>query len=89
MKFKEKVIKEYQKKGYKVVSIVKTSENGFPDLMLLKEGKAMFIEIKSLNDTLKPLQQYKIDELNKIGFEAFTLHEIKGIIKTNIDEIDF
>ena len=51
-----------------------------PDLFLFKDGITIFIECKELNDTLKPLQKYRIDELIKQGFEAFCLQDGKGII---------
>jgi hypothetical protein len=48
--------------------------------MLLKDGKASFIEIKEANDTLKPLQKHRIDELRELGFEAKCLQDGKGQI---------
>tara|TARA_R110000765_G_scaffold53454_2_gene107168 strand:+ start:93 stop:266 length:174 start_codon:yes stop_codon:yes gene_type:complete len=51
-----------------------------PDLFLFKAGVTIFIECKELNDTLKPLQKYRIDELIKQGFDAFCLQDKKGII---------
>ena len=78
--FQSKVKKQYEKEGYKVVKLIKLSENGYPDLMAMKEGKAVFIEIKEDGDTLKPLQEMRIDELKANGFEAFCLHKTKGRI---------
>ena len=40
----------------------------------------IFIEVKEAKDTLKPLQKLRIDELNKLGFNAFCLQDGKGII---------
>lgn len=51
-----------------------------PDLMALKEGKTIFIEVKEENDTLKELQKFRIDELIKQGFTAFCIKKNKGII---------
>lgn len=79
-KFQEKVIKEYEKMGYYVVKLHKTNKNGIPDLMCMKNGSSIFIECKEKNDTLKPLQKYRIDELRKNGFESFCLQDEKGII---------
>ena len=79
-KFQRKIINEYRAKGYKVINIIKVSENGMPDLMCLKDGKVIFIECKELNDTIKPLQKYKINELIKLGFDAFCLQDKKGKI---------
>jgi len=57
--------------GWFVVNLIKTSKNGIPDLLCLKDGKAVFIECKEKNDTVKPLQEFRIKQLNEIGFEAY------------------
>lgn len=40
----------------------------------------IFIEVKEAKDTLKPLQKLRIDDLNKLGFNAFCLQDGKGIV---------
>lgn len=57
--------------GWFVVNLIKTSKNGIPDLLCLKDGKAVFIECKEKNDTVKPLQEFRIKQLNEMGFEAY------------------
>ena len=44
--------------------------NGIPDLMCLKDGKTMFIEVKQPTGKLSEIQKFRIDELRKQGFEA-------------------
>jgi hypothetical protein len=46
----------------------------------MKEGKVLWIESKEPNDTLKPLQKLRIDELRKNGFRAYCIQKNKGII---------
>lgn len=79
-KFQTKLINKYKKKGYIVLNLIKVSENGFPDLICLKNGKATFIECKEGKDTLKPLQKFRIEQLKEKGFNAFAIHNLKGII---------
>ena len=79
-KFQTKIIKEYEAKGYFVINLIKTNKNGITDLLCCKDGESIFIEIKEANDTLKPLQKFRIDELIKNGFKAFCLKKDKGII---------
>jgi len=79
MNYQSKVIKEYKDKGYMVLNIIRLSENGFPDLMCLKNGKVVFIECKTGSDTLKPLQRHRIDQLREMGFEALCLKDNKII----------
>ena len=67
-----KTIKHYESLGYYVIDLIKTNKNGIPDLLCLKEGeKPLFIECKEKNDTVKHLQQFRINELRSLGFEAF------------------
>jgi hypothetical protein len=80
-KFQSKIIKEYEDKGYLVLKTIRLNVNGYPDLLCLKSNEpTIFIEIKEKKDDLKPLQELRIDELNKLGFKAFCLQDSKGII---------
>lgn len=79
-KFQTKTKKHYEDDGWIVLNTIKLSASGYPDLICLKDGKAVFIECKENGDTIKPLQEYRIDELIKQGFDAFCLHATKGKI---------
>ena len=78
--FQTKVKAYYKAKGYNVLKIIKLSDNGYPDLMCLKNGKTIFVEVKEEDDFLKPLQKLRINELNNNGFIAFCLQKNNGII---------
>lgn len=80
MGFQSEVIKEMEAKGYIVLKTIRLNKNGYPDLFCFKDGKAVFIEVKEPNDTLKPLQKHRIDELINEGFEAYCLKKGKGKI---------
>lgn len=80
MSFQTKFIKEMENKGYLVLKTIRLNKTGFPDVIMLKSGKTTFVELKEGNDTLKPLQKARIDELRKQGFEAYCLHDKKGIV---------
>lgn len=79
-KFQNKTIKQYKDLGYLVLNVIKLSGSGYPDLLCIKDGQSTWIECKEANDTLKPLQKYRIDELNKAGCKAFCLQDGKGVI---------
>lgn len=70
-----KIIKRYEADGYLVVKISLCNKSGFPDLMLLKDGKATFVEVKRPGQTPRPLQEYRLKELRDAGFDAFVLTE--------------
>lgn len=78
--FQNQVKKQMQSKGYTVVSVINLSANGYPDLLCMKDGQSIWIECKEDNDTLKPLQKHRIDELIENGFEAYCLQKSKGKI---------
>lgn len=78
--FQMKIKNHYKKLGYNVLKIIKLSDNGYPDLMCLKDGITIFIEVKEEKDTLKPLQRMRIKDLTKNGFVAFCLQKGKGVI---------
>ena len=44
--------------------------NGIPDLMALKGGETIFIEVKQKNGILSPLQIERKLELEKQGFKV-------------------
>ncbi len=79
-KFQTEIIKEYEEQGFTMLKLIRLNKSGYPDLLALKDGIAMFIECKKANDTLKPLQKLRIGELRKNGFSAIALQEGKGLI---------
>lgn len=80
-KFQTKIIKQYEANGWTVLNIIKLSDNGFPDLLCMKENEVdTWIECKEGNDTLKTLQKFRIEQLRKLGKQAICLHETKGIL---------
>jgi Holliday junction resolvase len=70
-KHQVKVMNDMQSKGYLVIKLIKTNCNGIPDLLCLKDGEAIFIECKEKKDTVKPLQAYRIKQLQELGFKAY------------------
>ena len=70
-KFQTKTINKLKSKGWKVLKIIRLNESGYPDLIALRQGVTIFIECKEKKDTLKPLQQFRVNELKQNGFEAF------------------
>lgn len=80
MNFQTKLIKKFEAEGYLVLKTIRLNKNGYPDLIILKDGQTIFIEVKEGKDTLKPLQKARIDELIKQGFKAYCIHDTKGVI---------
>jgi Holliday junction resolvase len=75
-KIQAKIIKRFTDGGYMVIKLIKTSKNGIPDLMALKDGKTIFIEVKRpLLGKLSKVQEYRIKELKEYGFDTLILTE--------------
>ena len=68
-----------------VVKIINASPNGMPDLMAIKDGKVIFLEVKTATGKLSKLQEYQLDRLNDMGISSFVVrstHDVKEILKT-------
>jgi len=70
-----KIIDRYEKDGYMVVKLIQTSKNGIPDLLLLKDGVASFVEVKTETGRLSELQKFRIKQLEEKGFKVEVLHK--------------
>ena len=66
-KIQKKIIAKYEAQGYYVVKLIQTNKNGIPDLLLLKDGIASFVEVKSDTGKVSELQKYRIKELEAFG----------------------
>lgn len=66
----KKISDRLKKEGWTVVKLIKTTMNGIPDLMALRNGETLFIEVKQPKGVLKPLQEFRIQELKDQGFRV-------------------
>jgi len=82
--FQTKIKTTFEKNNWFVINLIKTNKNGIPDLHCIKNGVSIFIESKEIKDTLKPLQKFRIDELNQQKTSAICLQKSKGITYGNI-----
>ena len=82
--FQTKIKTTFEKNGWYVINLIKTNKNGITDLICIKNGVSIFVESKEIKDTLKPLQKFRIDELNQQKTSAICLQKNKGITYGNI-----
>ena len=68
--YQNKLIKQYEAEGYYVLKLIKTNKNGIPDLLAVKPNDVKFIEVKGAKTPVSKLQEYRIKELKKLGFDA-------------------
>ena len=70
-KYQKKLIDKYSNEGWFVIKLIKTNLNGIPDLLCLKSGhEPKFIEVKAENGTVSKLQEFRLNQLKKLGFDA-------------------
>jgi Holliday junction resolvase len=72
-KIQSNITKRYEKEGWIVIKLIKTTMNGIPDLMCLRNGETLFIEVKRPGKEPGPLQQFRHEELRKQGFDVIIL----------------
>ena len=65
--------------GWFVVKLIQTNKNGIPDLLCIRNGICMFIEVKKPPARARPLQVYRIRELINHGVVAIVAHSVEEI----------
>lgn len=84
--FQSKIIKELEKHGYYTIKTIKTNKSGVPDIIAIREGCAVFIEVKAKRGVVSDLQKYRIKEIRKQGCYVDVWREGDNI-KNRINEI--
>lgn len=79
-KIQAKIKARFENAGWIVVKLIQTNCNGIPDLMCLKGGKTVFVEVKQPGNEPTELQKFRHSELTKQGFQVFILTSEKDII---------
>ncbi len=65
--------------GWFVVKLINTSKPGMPDLMPIKDGKVLFLEVKTSTGYLSKLQKYIIDSINDMGVPAYVVRSVEQV----------
>ena len=79
-KIQKQIIDNFTNRGFMVVKLMKTNTNGIPDLLILKNGIAKFVEVKKPGGKISQLQKYRIKKLREQGFDAVVMDGIDSII---------
>ena len=75
-----KIIKWLKSDGYFVTKLMGTSTNGIPDVLAIKDGRTIFIEVKRPGREAEPLQKYRMNELINKGVSAIVAHSVEDVI---------
>ena len=69
-KIQAKIKKKLEADGYFVTKLTVTSTPGIPDLLAIKDGKALFIEVKQDKGIVSPLQLHRHEQLRSFGCQV-------------------
>lgn len=73
------VMKALEKEGWTCVKLIQTNLNGMPDLLCLRAGMTMFVEVKSETGKASPMQLHRIHQLKMNGFGAYVVSSVKQL----------
>ena len=73
------VMKALEKEGWTCVKLIQTNLNGMPDLLCLRGGMTMFVEVKSETGKASPMQLHRIHQLKMNGFGAYVVSSVKQL----------
>lgn len=77
-----RIKRKLHQKGWWVIKITLASIGGWPDLLCLRMGRIVFIEVKAEGKRPSPLQYAILEKLSSYGFLAFWTdnpNDLKGI----------
>ena len=67
------------KHGWLVVKIISSSMNGIPDLMCIRKGVVMFLEVKTDLGVVAPLQEYVMKVLNSNQIHSRVVRSVEDV----------
>lgn len=91
-KIERRLKKEIELIGGKALKFVSPGTSGVPDrIVLLPGGKIIFVELKAPGKKLRPLQEFREKEMEKLGFKVWIVdsHEDIRDLIYYIDDMDY
>ena len=76
-KIQASCLKYAKSKGWYVLKVIKCNVNGFPDSVIFKDGKTIFVEFKSLIGKQSELQKYQQKQLEAQGFKYYLINNLQ------------
>lgn len=76
-----KIINHLKKSKVFYYKNIATSVSGVPDLVYIKEGKTVFIEVKNEKGKLSKLQEYQIDFIRRCGGYAYVVRSLDEFLE--------
>lgn len=70
-KIQKRVKDILERKGFTVVKVIQLSKNGYPDILAMRKGQSVWVEVKAEGEKPRELQLIRIRQLQENGFIAF------------------
>ena len=70
---------ELQGRGWLVVKCGAMSVNGWPDLVAIRGGRTVWIEVKRPGGVLSAIQMHRHNEMRKAGAEVYTVQGVAEV----------
>ncbi|WMJ79554.1 VRR-NUC domain-containing protein [Clostridium sp. MB40-C1] len=81
-RIEKRLKKQIELLGGKALKFVSPGMSGVPDrIVLLPQGKIIFVELKAPGKKLRALQEYRAKELRNLGFRVECIDSTEGINK--------
>lgn len=74
-KYQTKIIKHLEANGYYTIKTIRTNKAGTPDIIAIKNGRVLCIEVKTKRGVVSRLQEYRLEEIRSYGARAFVMRE--------------
>jgi Holliday junction resolvase len=74
-----KIAKRLRENGWLVVKLIQTTMNGIPDLMAIRKGNVIFLEVKKPGEDATELQKYVMDNINKAGCFSAVVRSVEDV----------
>ncbi|KGI42494.1 VRR-NUC domain-containing protein [Clostridium tetani] len=79
-RIEKRLKKEIEKLDGKALKFVSPGMSGVPDrIILLPQGRIVFIELKAPGKKPRSIQKYRIKELKNLGFRVEIIDSIEGV----------
>jgi len=78
-KLQTKIVKRLKENGWFVTKLISTSTPGICDLMAIRKGTVIMLEVKTDTGVVSELQQYMIDKLNNMGIFARVVRDVADV----------
>lgn len=74
-----KIMKRLINSGWGVIKLIQTNTNGIPDLLCIRKGVCIFLEVKTSAGVVSELQAHRIKQINDHGVFAAVVRSLEDV----------